>query len=80
MAEDILKIDGVENITYRHTIGEKIEATGDVNQRIAEINLLVSSKQDLIRATEEIFRTLQVLDPQGKNLTNNQFDPNQVQM
>lgn len=78
--EDILKIDGVENITYRHTIGEKIEATGDVNQRIAEINLLVSSKQDLIRATEEIFRTLQVLDPQGKNLTNNQFDPNQVQM
>lgn len=78
--KDILDITGVENISYRHSIGERINATGDVNQRIAEINLLVSSKQELICATEKIYRKLRVLDNQGHNLINNEFDPHQVQI
>lgn len=78
--KDMLEISGVENITYRHGVGDKVEASGDVNQRIAEINLWVSSKQDLIRATEDVYRVLCVKDKQGINLTNNKFDPEQVQM
>lgn len=78
--KDMLEISGVENITYRHNVGEQIEASGDVNQRIAEINLWISSKQELIRVTEDVYRTLCIKDEQGKNLTNNKFDPKQVQI
>ena len=78
--EDLLEIPGVENITYRHVIGDNIEISGDVNQRIAEINLWISSKQDLVRVTKDVYRTLCVKNENGVNLINNQFDPEQVQM
>ena len=78
--ESILKIPGVENITFRHEVGDVIEASGDVNQRIAEINLLVSSREELIRATQEIYRIFRVLDEQGNNMMNNMFSPETVRV
>jgi len=77
---DILKIKGVENITFRHKENEIIHATGDVNQRIGEINIWESDITELKKTIDDIYKTFKVLDEFGKNLINNKFDGNLIQM
>ncbi len=72
--KELLKIHGVENVTFRHSLGCEIEETGDVNQRIAEINIWGDNKPEIEKTITDIYKELKVLDNKGNNLINNKFN------
>lgn len=71
--EELLKIDGVKYVTYRHGIGDIIEDTSDVNQRIAEINILGDSREKIGNTIEQIYDTLKVLDINDNQMVIDRF-------
>lgn len=71
--EDLLCIDGVEHVTYRHKVGDTIEEKKDVNQRIAEINILGNSKEEIKKTVKQIYDVLQVLDINGEQMVIDRF-------
>lgn len=72
--EDLLQIPGVAFASFRHSAGEKIEFTGTVNQRIAEINILADTPEVLREAVTQVEDTLKVLDEEGKDMVFDKFD------
>lgn len=70
----ILDIPGVEFVSFRHTIGEKIDFTGTVNQRIAEINILADAPEALRKTVTKVEDTLKVLDTEGNDMVFDKFN------
>ena len=71
---ELTDIDGVKYVTYRHKIGDEIQMTYDVNQRIAEINILGEDMKDTIRAIHEVQNELSVYDENGNSMIFCEFD------
>lgn len=71
---ELLNIDGVEYATYRHSVGDIIGDTRDVNQRIAEINILGKRKEEIKNTVDKIYDTLEVRDVYGRNMVVDRFE------
>lgn len=76
--DELVSIPGVEYVTYRHVIGESVDMTYDVNQRVAEINILGKDINDTIRIIHEVQEKLTVLNQQGENMIFCEFDVNRL--
>lgn len=71
--DNLLKINGVEYVTYRHKVGDVVDDTKDVNQRIAEINILGTTKEKINNTIKDVYDILQVLDVKGNNMILDRF-------
>ncbi len=71
--EDLLKIPGVQKISFRRKIGDVMEFTGDVNQRIAEVNLLADNSEEMKKVIQEVNDKLIVLDEKNKDIVFSKF-------
>lgn len=76
--EELLEIDGVYYVTYRHKPGEKIGLTRDVNQRIAEVNICGESREKTIATIQAVQKKLVVLDENNDNMIFCEFDANKL--
>lgn len=74
--EHLLAIDGVKRVSFRHDIGDDIKMTYDVNQRVAEINIVKEDKEELVKSIISVQKKIKVLDENGNNMIFCQFDPN----
>ncbi len=74
--EELVAIRGVKHVTYRHAVGEKVKMTYDVNQRIAEINILGQNLNDTINIINEVQNKLKVTDINGNNMIFCEYDAN----
>ena len=79
----ISKIEGLENIgemdsvigVYRkHREGQVIEATGDISQRIAEIDMLCDTKEQLVRDIQHLRDMLTVKSIDGEEMITSNSD------
>ena len=69
-----MNIEGVEYVTYRHDVGDWIDDTKDVNQRIAEINICGDTKEQVNRTLEQVYNTLEVIDIHGNNMIFDRYE------
>lgn len=74
--EELLKIPGVKFVSFRHKEGDKIEFTGNVNQRIAEFNIYGDTPENLRNTVTEVEKKLKVLDTEGNDMVFCKFDIN----
>ena len=67
-------IDEIKNMpevicyTIRHEVGEKVPFSKDVNQRIAEIDIIADDVDHLKETVGKVLRTLQIIDENGENM------------
>ena len=78
-AKKILKMPEVISYTERHSIGEKVQWTFNVNQRMAEIVLLCDNLEHLKNTIDEIQRDYMVFDTTGALMSYGFFDPNRIE-
>lgn len=76
--EHLLAIDGVKRVSFRHDIGDAIKMTYDVNQRVAEINIVKEDKEELVKSIISVQKEIKVLDENGNNMIFCQFDPDDL--
>lgn len=76
--EQLLAIDGVRRVSFRHKTGDTIKMTCDVNQRIAEINIVKEKREELVKSIVSVQQKLMVLDENGDNMIFCPFDPNRL--
>lgn len=74
--EKLLNIDGVCYVSLRHNVGETIEFTGNVNQRIAEINIYGETPQSVRNTVQKAEDTFVVLDEHDTDMVFCKFDIN----
>ena len=74
--DTLMSIDGVLNVAFRHHVGETIDFTGTVSQRIAEFNILGATHESVIQTVNEVEDTLSVLNEQGQEMVFCKFDTN----
>lgn len=72
--KELLSIPGVQFVSFRHEIGDKIEFTGTVNQRIAEFNILGETPRDIRETVQAVEDKLKVIDSEGKDMLFCKFD------
>ncbi len=73
--EEILRQDArVFSYSLRHEPGSRVEWTYDVNQRLAEIDLIGADKEDLREAIKRIQTQLHALDQEGREMRFSPFD------
>lgn len=86
-AGKIASIEGVDNIkgwpnvysfTLRHKVGEEVGWTFNVNQRIAEINVLADNKAELTKIIQDTYTNFIVRDEDGKSMLFSPFYSNQL--
>ncbi len=77
--EELTAIDGVLYATYRHAVGDRIGMTYDVNQRIAEINILGRDTADTVRIIKAVQEKLVVLDEAGQSMIFCPFDTKKLE-
>lgn len=76
--EHLLAIDGVKRVSFRHGIGDAIKMTYDVNQRIAEINIVKEDKEELVKSIISVQKKIKVLDENGNNMIFCQINPDDL--
>lgn len=76
----LLAIDGVKRVSYRYQIGDAVKMTYDVNQRVAEINIVKENKEGLVRSINSVQKKIKVLDENGDNMIFSPFDPNNLEI
>ena len=76
--DEIERMKGVHSYTLRHQVGEEIEYTHNVNQRMAEIDLIAGSKEELRNTISQVKKYLKVFDEQNENMIYSEFDENDV--
>lgn len=74
--KELLSIPGVEFVSFRHEIGDKIEFTGTVNQRIAEFNIYGTDPDDIRDTISQVESSLRVVDQDGNDMIFCKFDIN----
>lgn len=60
----------------RYTVGDVIEATKNVNQRFAEIDVVCDTPNEIKEVVSWVYKTLKILDEKGENMIVSGFDPN----
>lgn len=78
--EHLLSIDGVKRVSYRHQTGDVVKMTYDVNQRVAEINIVKENKEGLIQSINSVQKKIKVLDENGDNMIFSPFSPDNLEI
>lgn len=73
----LLEIPGVRFVSFRHKVGDAIERTGTVNQRIAEFNIFGKTPEDVRKTVADVEDRLVVLDESGRDMVFCKFDIDQ---
>lgn len=76
--EELMAIDGVRYVTYRHAVGDTVGMTYNVNQRVAEINILGKNIEDTVRIIKDVQKKLRVLDEEGNNMVFCEFHTDEL--
>lgn len=77
---DWLKDDKrIHTVTLRHEVGDEVPWCYNVNQRLAEINILADNKTALIELINEIYSKLQVVDTDGKDMLYCPLNTNRIE-
>lgn len=76
--DKILHTEGVFSLTQRHIVNEIVEWSYNVNQRIAEVDILCDSTELLKRKIQQIQHILQVVDANGENMVYAPFDVERI--
>lgn len=58
----------IHTITLRHDVGDEVPWCYNVNQRLAEINILADNKTAMIDLINDIYRNFLVIDTDGRNM------------
>ena len=74
--EMLMAIPGVRYVSFRHFVGDVVEFTGTVNQRVAEFNILGESPVDLKNTVSSVQETLKVFNENGEDMVFCKFDIN----
>lgn len=74
--DELLEIPGVQYVSLRHKVGDRIEFTGTVNQRIAEFNIYGEIPDDIRKTVSEVEEKLVVLDEEKRDMVFCKFDIN----
>jgi len=72
--EEIRGMAGVVSAFPRFCVGEEVKATGNVNQRFCEIDLVCHSPEALKALADRVFATLSVRDAAGQEMLISRFD------
>lgn len=77
---DWLKDDKrIHTVTLRHDVGDEVPWCYNVNQRLAEINILADNKTALIDLINEIYSKLQVKDAEGNDMLYCSLNTNRIE-
>lgn len=76
--DELVAINGVKHATYRHAVGDTVGMTYNVNQRIAEVNILGDSIEDTVHIIHDVQKKLSVLDERGQDMIFYEFDANKL--
>lgn len=76
--EDLLKDSKIVAFSLRHTVGETVGWTYNVNQRVAEIDLYEDNLDKLIKFVKEIQEKLVVKNTEGKDMIYKPLDLNRI--
>lgn len=68
----------VYSLTMRHNIGDEVIWSYNVNQRLAEIDVLCSDKESLKAFIKETYKSIEILDESGNNMLYKPFDSNRI--
>ena len=72
--EDIMKMDGVLNVTQCHFDGDVISGRGTLDQAVARIHLIANTKEDLADLINRILNKIDVIGLDGSSMLMRQFD------
>lgn len=72
--EEVEKIPGVICVAKKAYIGKDIPASGDVKQRVIEVDFLAQDREDVGAIAEEIYKTLSILDENGNDMLVSKFN------
>lgn len=72
--EELIRISGVEYVSFRHKVGDRVELTGTVNQRIAEFNICGKTPQGLKKTIGDVEERFKVLDKNNTDMVFCKFD------
>lgn len=76
--DSIKKLPFVASVAQRYYDGATIEKTGDVRQRLCEIALLASDKEDVVKCFDRVDQLLSVCDMKGENMLVPMIDPRKL--
>lgn len=74
--EEISEHPYVVNVSPRYEVGDYVPQSGDVKQRICEINMIVPHKNDIKELVKWVQSKIVVLDEEGNNMIVSQIDIN----
>lgn len=77
--EKVKKDPSVVSLQPRCEAGDQIEWTYNVNQRMAEVDILCDTTEQLKKKVDDVQKTLKVLDSEGRNMTYQYFDTERIQ-
>ncbi len=75
------KLDKMSEVicyTIRHNEGETVEFSGNVNQRIAEVDIIAENVEKLKIIVDKVLDTLQVIDDNGENMLFGNIDTTKI--
>ncbi|MBE7048377.1 MAG: hypothetical protein E7393_03270 [Ruminococcaceae bacterium] len=72
------KMNEVVCYTIRHNEGETVGFTGNVNQRVAEVDIIAESVEALKVAIDNVLNTLEVIDENGENMLFGNIDTTKI--
>lgn len=76
--DKIREDDAVISFYNRCNIGDEIEWTYDINQRLCEIDILCDTVEQLKQKIDEIQKELAVYDSEGRNMIYRNFDTERI--
>lgn len=77
--EEVKDDQSVVSLQPRCEAGDQIEWTYNVNQRMAEVDILCDTTEQLKKKVDDIQKTLKVLDSERRNMTYQYFDVERIQ-
>lgn len=77
--DEIAKNEKVTTVIKRYDVGERVENTGDVRQRIFEAALVINKKDSVKDNVAWVQKKLTVLDENGKDMLTSLVDPAQLE-
>lgn len=77
--DEVLKDENVVSLYPRCEVGEQIEWTFNVNQRMAEVDIVCDTTEELKKKIDDIQKLLVVSDVKNQNMTYQYFDVSRIQ-
>lgn len=77
--DEVLKDENVVSLYPRCEVGEQIEWTFNVNQRMAEVDIVCDTTEELKKKIDDIQKLLIVSDVKNQNMTYQYFDVSRIQ-